>query len=385
MSIFSVFVAPPKDFGPARKDYGGTGERRVAGDSAFYRDQVRDRQLFGLTGSASTHRKTFSEEKRSKKKTYDKLITRDERKDRYNNVKPLDSFNKPKYSNIERSSKYKSKQNNFPNVNIINEIKDTSRVNHNEKYKYLKKYSDNKRSSQYQSIQDNFPKAEKFIDASRFDYDIANYDYIEDEVENSLSDFEYNEEDEVKRAFKLKRRNLDEKLSSLGLNTAERRNIRIHIPSQSSSQFTTKRPQKKIIIRRFKKTSPLASRMSSKREKRHKKTQLTPAEKYYLEMKSKLTTPSRVSKLTARSISDSLEGESYQSLHGHHLKGDPSLHNHHLKGDPSLHGHHLEGAVVRGVSGFSPERFEEPKKIQFQIHGQGGPHSYRFGHDTGIG
>ena len=349
------------------------------------RDQVRDRQLFGLTGSASTHRKTFSEEKGSKKKTYDKLITRDERKDRYNNVKPLDSFNKPKYSNIERSSKYKSKQNNFLNVNIINEIKDTSRVNHNEKYKYLKKYSDNKRSSQYQSIQDNFPKAEKFIDASRFDYDIANYDYIEDEVENSLSDFEYNEEDEVKRAFKLKRRNLDEKLSSLGLNTAERRNIRIHIPSQSSAQFTTKRPQKKIIIRRFKKTSPLASRMSSKREKRHKKTQLTPAEKYYLEMKSKLTTPSRVSKLTARSISDSLEGESYQSLHGHHLKGDPSLHNHHLKGDPSLHGHHLEGAVVRGVSGFSPERFEEPKKIQFQIHGQGGPHSYRFGHDTGIG
>ena len=31
------------------------------------------------------------------------------------------------------------------------------------------------------------------------------------------------------------------------------------------------------------------------------------------------------------------------------------------------------------------EAYNQPQKVSFQIHGQGGPHSYRFGYDTGVG
>ena len=31
------------------------------------------------------------------------------------------------------------------------------------------------------------------------------------------------------------------------------------------------------------------------------------------------------------------------------------------------------------------ESYEEPQRLSFQIHGQEGPNSYRFGYDTGIG
>ena len=96
--------------------------------------------------------------------------------------------------------------------------------------------------------------------------------------------------------------------------------------------------------------------MGTKRQKT-----LTPAEKYYLALKSL----GRAGKLRARSISDSEESESYSHQ--------------------GLHGHNLEANIVRGATGWRPENFQEPQKIQFQIHGQGGPNSYRFGHDTGLG
>ena len=33
----------------------------------------------------------------------------------------------------------------------------------------------------------------------------------------------------------------------------------------------------------------------------------------------------------------------------------------------------------------SQESYSQPQKVSFQIHGQGGPHSYRYGYDTGVG
>jgi len=45
----------------------------------------------------------------------------------------------------------------------------------------------------------------------------------------------------------------------------------------------------------------------------------------------------------------------------------------------------LEAAVIAGAEGYRAEGYKEPQRLSFQIHGQEGPHSYRFGHDTGLG
>ena len=45
----------------------------------------------------------------------------------------------------------------------------------------------------------------------------------------------------------------------------------------------------------------------------------------------------------------------------------------------------LEAAVAAGAARFSPEQHQQPRRLSFQIHGQAGPSSYRFGHDTGTG
>jgi len=37
------------------------------------------------------------------------------------------------------------------------------------------------------------------------------------------------------------------------------------------------------------------------------------------------------------------------------------------------------------VTIYSQEGYAQPQKVAFQIHGQEGPHSYRFGYDTGTG
>ena len=319
-NTFPVFLPPPGDFVRGQAKSGQASP--VAG---FSKDVARDKELFGLTGSASPSPRKYLDSRKYFPKKYDKLITRTERNDRYKHVKPLNSMNKPKYSAIERSSDYQTER----------------------------------RSDKMTT---------NLIDASRFDYDVDNYDYIEEETENYSNDFsDYQEsfEDRIEDRvddLKLKRKYLDERLSSyLGLDQADRRNIRIHNPSKSSARISTKRPKKKIIIRRFKKTYPRTSKKGSKRSKRkNSTTKLTPAEEHYLK--------TRQTKLTARSINDNLEGES------HH----PHYHQ-------SLHGHDLQGAIVREATGYRAEKFAEPKKIQFQIHGQGGPNSYRFGHDTGIG
>jgi len=45
----------------------------------------------------------------------------------------------------------------------------------------------------------------------------------------------------------------------------------------------------------------------------------------------------------------------------------------------------IEKAVAAGANGYNADEYEEAKRLAFQIHGQEGPHSYRFGYDTGVG
>merc|ERR1719342_771969 len=73
----------------------------------------------------------------------------------------------------------------------------------------------------------------------------------------------------------------------------------------------------------------------------------------------------RESKISTRQVVDSQEGAS------HHLPAAP-------RGS-------LEAAVVAGAAGYNAQSYTEPQRLSFQIHGQQGPHSYRFGHDTGVG
>ena len=51
---------------------------------------------------------------------------------------------------------------------------------------------------------------------------------------------------------------------------------------------------------------------------------------------------------------------------------------------PDHHGG-LEAAVVAGANHYRAEHYDQPQRLAFQIHGQEGPQSYRFGHDTGVG
>jgi hypothetical protein len=45
----------------------------------------------------------------------------------------------------------------------------------------------------------------------------------------------------------------------------------------------------------------------------------------------------------------------------------------------------LEAAVALGAANYIPENYDAPKRLAFQIHGQDGPNSYRYGYDTGVG
>merc|ERR1712183_254660 len=49
------------------------------------------------------------------------------------------------------------------------------------------------------------------------------------------------------------------------------------------------------------------------------------------------------------------------------------------------HQRDIEAAVHAGAAAYNGEHYSQPQKVSFQIHGQGGPHSYRFGYDTGVG
>ena len=91
----------------------------------------------------------------------------------------------------------------------------------------------------------------------------------------------------------------------------------------------------------------------------------------------------RKGKLQARSISDSAEEESQRRSSisdnnlrrhglGHREKG--SLRRSHIS--DNLHGHSL-GHRELEIGNYGPVEYEENQKMQFQIHGQEGPQSYR--------
>jgi len=45
----------------------------------------------------------------------------------------------------------------------------------------------------------------------------------------------------------------------------------------------------------------------------------------------------------------------------------------------------IESAVQAGAAAYAGESYNNPQRLSFQIHGQDGPHSYRYGYDTGVG
>lgn len=153
------------------------------------------------------------------------------------------------------------------------------------------------------------------------------------------------------------------------------------------------KPKKKIIIRKFVKNAPSKSvkrtPKPSKLLELLKSSKLTPAEFLYLSQKANLE--KRKGKLQARSISDSAEEESQRrssisdnSLRRHGLGHREKGSQRRSHTSDNLHGHSL-GPRELEIGNYGPVEYEENQKMQFQIHGQEGPQSYRFGHDTGLG
>jgi len=154
------------------------------------------------------------------------------------------------------------------------------------------------------------------------------------------------------------------------------------------------KPRKKILIKRFKSKSK-TKKSRSTLEKILETLDLTPAEYLYLSKyvsrkvgikhllliisgekikteKKKKTLEEKIQ--SRRSISDSDESG---SIRRHSVSGHNSLHGH------SQVNHGYKRDFRETV--YAPVDYEESQKMQFQIHGQEGPQSYRFGHDTGIG
>jgi len=80
--------------------------------------------------------------------------------------------------------------------------------------------------------------------------------------------------------------------------------------------------------------------------------------------------------ITARSIGDSLERADHHLVDHHHHPGAFG---------PPADQRSIEAAVAAGAAAYHADGHEPPKRLSFQIHGQEGPNSYRFGYDTGLG
>jgi len=78
---------------------------------------------------------------------------------------------------------------------------------------------------------------------------------------------------------------------------------------------------------------------------------------------------------------DQLEGESFQPAYTPYSAPKTAYDTPYAPPEQKS----IEAAVAAGAANYNGETYEDPKRLQFQIHGQEGPHSYRFGYDTGIG
>jgi hypothetical protein len=88
------------------------------------------------------------------------------------------------------------------------------------------------------------------------------------------------------------------------------------------------------------------------------------------------------SKISARSAQDYLEGESHHPRYTPYPPPRPSYDGRQVR---QVEQNGLQAAVVAGAAGYNAAGYNEPQRLSFQIHGQEGPNSYRFGHDTGLG
>lgn len=78
---------------------------------------------------------------------------------------------------------------------------------------------------------------------------------------------------------------------------------------------------------------------------------------------------------------DQLEGESFQPAYTPYKPPASAYDSAYVPVEQKS----IEAAVAAGAAAYPGEAYGDEKRLSFQIHGQEGPHSYRFGYDTGVG
>lgn len=78
---------------------------------------------------------------------------------------------------------------------------------------------------------------------------------------------------------------------------------------------------------------------------------------------------------------DQLKGESFQPTYTAYAAPKTAYDNAYVPPEQKS----IQEAVAKGAANYNGDTYEDPKRLSFQIHGQDGPNSYRFGYDTGIG
>jgi len=100
-------------------------------------------------------------------------------------------------------------------------------------------------------------------------------------------------------------------------------------------------------------------------------------EKFYTE-----PTQDKIYERSSQAVSeDQLEGESFQPAYQPYSAPRTAYDAGYAPPEQAA----IEAAVNAGAAGYPGESYAEPQRLAFQVHGQQGPHSYRFGYDTGTG
>jgi hypothetical protein len=80
-------------------------------------------------------------------------------------------------------------------------------------------------------------------------------------------------------------------------------------------------------------------------------------------------------------VEDQLEGESFQPAYTPYQPPAAAYDSAYVPVEQKS----IEAAVAAGAAAYPGEGYSDPQRLSFQIHGQEGPNSYRFGYDTGVG
>ena len=332
----SVTVLPPKQFTIKSSDH--KRSNNYHNKNAFYKDALRDRELFGFSSEPVV---LSDHENKLRRMVNTHQALRPE-------LTPLNRVLRPSYSSIKRS------------------------LNTPEKLDGYKKLKYTNLNRQPQQSPDK-----EFLDASRFDDDYDELIFIDSDEADKMTQYKTS-----KPRFMMNDRGQERQKGNRRMDTSS---PKISSLKQSDSVVSQKiKNISKAIEMRKQKSKDLM-----KLKLLLKSTTLSPAELLYLSKiyknissinislisvhqskirKQKALAQKRTAQLKARSISDNEEEESHQR---------PRY------SQNSLHGHSLEGFYKDQHVG--PVEYEQSQKMQFQIHGQQGPESYRFGHDTGNG